>query len=623
MKKALCLILLVCVNFSVAQENLNTKEIKSKVDEVTVFLDGAQIRRTKKVQVGTGTTLLKFTNLSPFIRSKTVQIKATGDVTVLGVNHSQNHLEKLEKSTELKELEKKWEELGKEIELEKTYMEVIGEETSFLQENKNIGGKNQALNVNELRSATDFYAQRLTELKLNEITRRERLEELKRDKKDIENQIKNLSSADKFAKGEIHVKIKAKSSVNSTISLTYLVNNAGWNPSYDIRARNVNTPINLSYKANVRQDTKVDWNNVKLTFSSADPSTSGIAPELKTYYLDYNSAPPTYGNAINEVSGFVYDSDNLPLPGVNVIIKGTSIGTQTNFDGYYSLSVPDSDSQLEYSFIGYKTQTKPARNEVQNIYFEEDTQVLEEVVVVGYGSKRNSSIEKELQGRVAGVQIQETDDSETIAVQLAENQTSVEFTIDQPYTIKSDNQSFVVDMKRYDLPATYQYFSAPKVEKVAYLIASVVDWQKYNMLEGEANLFFENTYVGKTILDTRYSTDTLEISLGQDKNVRVERLLLSDFSSKKMVGTRKEESKHWKISVRNNKSDAINLLLVDQVPVSRLDEIKVEIEQKSGGKINTKSGEVSWNLAVDSNNKKEIDLKYSVKYPKNRSLMIE
>lgn len=623
MRKALCMILLAWVNFSYAQETLNTKEIKSKVDEVTVFLDGAQITRNAKIQVGAGTTLLKFTNLSPFIRSKTVQIKSTGDVTVLSVNHSQNHLEKLEKSTELKELEKKWEELGKEIRLEKTYIEVIREETSFLQENKNIGGKNQALNVNDLRSATDFYAQRLTELKLNEIKRNERLNELQRDKKDIEDQIKNLSSTDKFAKGEIHVKLEAKSSANSSLTLTYLVNNAGWNPSYDIRAKNVNEPIDLLYKANVRQDTKVDWNNVQLTFSSIDPNTSGIAPELRTYYLDYYSAPPTYGETVNEVSGIVNGSDNLPLPGVSVIIKGTSIGTQTNFDGYYSISVPDSDSHLEYSFIGYKTQTKPARNEIQNIYLDEDTQALEEVVVVGYGSTGRSNVEKALQGRVAGVEIQEMDDSETIPVQLAENQTSVEFTIEQPYTVKSDNQSFAVDMKRYLLPATYQYYSAPKVEKVAYLLASVVDWQKYNMLEGEANLFFENTYVGKTILDTRYSSDTLEISLGQDKNVRVERVLISDFSSKKMVGTRKEESKHWKISVRNNKSDPIKLLLVDQVPISRMDEIKVEIEQKSGGKINPKSGEAHWNLAIDSNDKKEVDLKYSVKYPKNRSLNIE
>ncbi|MGI9533002.1 DUF4139 domain-containing protein, partial [Lutimonas sp.] len=171
--------------------------------------------------------------------------------------------------------------------------------------------------------------------------------------------------------------------------------------------------------------------------------------------------------------------------------------------------------------------------------------------------------------------------------------------------------------------ASYQYYCVPKVEKAAYLIASLVDWQKYNMLEGEANIFFEKTYVGKTILDTRYSSDTLEISLGQDKSVRVDRNIISDYSSKKMVGSRKEESKHWNISVRNNKSEQIELLLIDQIPVSRMDDIKVEVEQKSGGKIDSNSGKVSWDLTIDSNDQKEIEIKYSVKYPKNRNLVIE
>ncbi|MGI9530706.1 mucoidy inhibitor MuiA family protein, partial [Lutimonas sp.] len=496
MRKTLCIILLLCINFLNGQESVKTKEINSEVEEVTVFLKGAQITRSTMVQVDPGTTLLKFTNLSPFIRSKTVQLKSMGDVTVLSVNHSKNNLEKLEKSSEQVVLEKKWEDLVKQIEIEKTHLEVISEETSFLQENKNIGGKNQTLNVADLRSATDFYSKRLTELKLTGIERRERLTKLLLSKKEIEEQIKNISSTDKFVKGEIHVKIEAKAATQSNLVLTYLVNNAGWNPSYDIRAKNVNEPIDLLYKANVRQDTKVDWNNVKLTFSSVDPSTSGIAPELKTYFLDYYSVPPTYGKTVNEVSGFVFDSDKLPLPGANVMVKGTSIGTQTDFDGYYSLSVPDANSQLEYLFIGYKTQVKPITNEVQNVYLLEDIQTLDEVAVTALGITRNKkSLGYTSQHKdEAEMDMSEDVETETIPIQLAENQTSVEFTIDQPYSVKSDNQSFAVDMKRYNLPASYQYYCVPKVEKAAYLIASLVDWQKYNMLEGEANIFFEKTY---------------------------------------------------------------------------------------------------------------------------------
>ncbi|MFD1316731.1 mucoidy inhibitor MuiA family protein [Namhaeicola litoreus] len=620
------LIAVLTVSFSNAQESIKEKEIKSRVDEVTVYLDGAQITRKKKVQLQPGTHLLKFTDLSPFIRSKSVQIKAMGDVTVLSVNHHQNFVDKLEKSDALVDLEGKLELVKKELLKEKAYLEVISEEIDFLKENKNIGGKNQAVDVGNLQSATNYYGQKMTELKMAEIERKEKIEKINWEKQDIEDQINNLSSSKIFAKGEVHVKIESKMSTSPNLELTYLVDNASWYPSYDIRAKNVNEPIKVVYKANVRQDTKIDWQDVKLKFSSANPSVSGVAPQLKTYFLDYYSSPPRYDKAINEVSGHVYaDSDRLPLPGTSVIVKGTTIGTSTDFDGFFSLSVPNESSILEFSFVGFETKSVPVNSAVQNIYLEESANALEEVVVMGYSSGNDSRVSSKLRGKASGVSMQELEvnESEEIPLLQVENQTSVDFAIDQPYTVNSDNQSFSVDMVRYDLPADYQYYSVPKIQNEAFLLASITDWQKYHLLEGEANIFFENTFVGKTILDTRYASDTLEISLGIDKNVQVKRERTSDFSSKKFVGTKKEELREYRISVRNNKAERINMLVLDQVPVSRMDEIKVELLEKSKAKINDNSGEISWSLDLDPSEEIDLDLKYSVKYPKNRNLVIE
>ena len=86
-----------------------------------------------------------------------------------------------------------------------------------------------------------------------------------------------------------------------------------------------------------------------------------------------------------------------------------------------------------------------------------------------------------------------------------ENQTTVDFEIKTPYTVKSDNKNYVVDMEYYELPAFYQYYCVPKVDKDAFLIAHIIDWEQYNLMEGEANIFFEETYVGKTLLDVRYA----------------------------------------------------------------------------------------------------------------------
>ena len=178
-------------------------------------------------------------------------------------------------------------------------------------------------------------------------------------------------------------------------------------------------------------------------------------------------------------------------------------------------------------------------------------------------------------------------------------------------------------MVNYKLPAEFKYFCVPKINKDAFLIANISDWEKYNLLEGEANIFFEDTYVGKSLLDIRYATDTLQISLGKDKNVSVKREKMKDFTTKQFIGSKKEESRVWNITVKNNKSQSINMLVFDQVPVSTLEEIKVEILKISGAKHNQETGEIKWDFSIEPNENKIFELNYSVKYPKYRNLIIE
>lgn len=407
-----------------------------------------------------------------------------------------------------------------------------------------------------------------------------------------------------------------------------MVGNAGWFPSYDIRAKNINEPVQLIYKANVKQDTKVEWSNVKLKFSSADPNVSGVAPELQTYFLNYNTLPPTYKLTTNSVRGKVFDSNGQPLPGANVVVEGTTIGTVTDLDGNYSITIPNNSSQLTFSFIGYNSKTLPISNTVMNIALEENEMELEEVVVIGYGSQKKESLTGALQGRVAGVNIDKSvkirgTSSLAIPTAQVENQTTVDFEIQTPYTIKSDNKNYTVDMEFYDLPAFYQYYCVPKIDKDAFLIANIVDWEKYNLLEGEANVFFEDTYIGKTLMDVRYASDTLKISLGRDKKVSVNREKIKDFTAKQFIGNKKEETRAWKTTVKNNKNQAINMIILDQVPVSTIEEIEVNVQNISNAKQNTETGEIKWEFELKPNDKKEFELKYSVKYPKYRNLIVE
>jgi Domain of unknown function (DUF4139)/N-terminal domain of unknown function (DUF4140) len=637
MQKVLIAILCLFINISFAQKAIK-KSINSQVSEVTVFLKGAQVTRLKTVDIKTGKTILKFVNLSPYIDAKSIQIKTDNAVTVLSVNHNQDFLNKLKKSEELKNLEKKLNTLKDKIELENTYLDIIKEELTFLKANRNIGGKNQTLNVTTLKEASNFYSSKLTALKLKEIERYKTLAKLRKVKNDISNQIATITNKKEFPTGEILIKIDAKKNLKASFKISYLVNNAGWYPSYDVRAKNINQPLELVYKANVRQDTKVDWTNVKLKFSSTSPDISGVAPKLKSYYLNYNTLPPVYGSFNNTVTGVVSDNSG-PLPGVNVMVKGTTIGTQTDFDGRYTLTVPDNNSRLEFSFVGMETATVIANRPQINLVMNSDSNDLDEVVVTAQGVKRDRKalgygVSRVLSGKASGIQIRGASSirgsshkkkERNLANQIKQvrKQTTVEFEIKTPHTLKSSNKNYVVAMKGYKIDAGYQYYSVPKIKPTAFLIANITHWEKYNLLDGEINIFFEETYMGKSLLDLREATDTLQISLGNDKQVSVKREKVKAFTTRQFIGNKKAESKAWKITVRNNKKQQINMVVYDQAPVSTLEEIKIEIDKNNGAQFNSKTGEMKWLFSLASNSKKELNLKYTVKYPKYRKLIIE
>ena len=102
---------------------------------------------------------------------------------------------------------------------------------------------------------------------------------------------------------------------------------------------------------------------------------------------------PTASPADVTVTGQVLDETNKPIPGVNVIIKGTSKGTSTDQDGKFSLAVPDNDAVLVFSFIGYSAKEVIVGSQtVINVSLDPDVSTLSEVVVVGYGTQTRSSV---------------------------------------------------------------------------------------------------------------------------------------------------------------------------------------------------------------------------------------
>jgi uncharacterized protein (TIGR02231 family) len=192
-----------------------------------------------------------------------------------------------------------------------------------------------------------------------------------------------------------------------------------------------------------------------------------------------------------------------------------------------------------------------------------------------------------------------------------------------PYSVPNDGKQYTVEINQLDIPAIYQYAVAPKLSADVFLTARLTDWNKYNFLSGEANLFFEGTFIGKSLINTDATTDTLNLSLGTDKNIVVTRTSLKDLSERQSLGSNKKETRDWQIEAKNRKSQPINLLVEDQVPVSQNSSIDVEIQELSDGQLDKLTGKVIWKLVLKPEDDKKLELKYLVKYPKNQSVIIQ
>ena len=341
----------------------------------------------------------------------------------------------------------------------------------------------------------------------------------------------NTQKEEKTSKGKLVIQVMNDVAGKVDFDINYLTNNANWKPFYDLRANSISEPIEMMYKAQVVQNTGIDWKQVKLTLSSGNPNQNNQAPLLNAWFLRY---------------------------------------------GY--------DRNAGYLNDDAKSNT------------------FNEVVVSGYGTKvkklENSSVSN--------------------YTTIQENQLNISFDIDIPYDILSNGKAHSVALKEINLPATYKYYAAPRIEKEAFLLAEISDYSKYNLLPGEANIIFEGMYVGKTNINPNQTSDTLNLSMGRDKKISIKREKVVDKSGTKFLSSKKEQTFTYDITIRNNKKEMVDLLLKDQYPLSPDKEIEIELKESDGAKINTETGILTWNLKLKPNETKVIRISYKVKYPKDK-----
>jgi uncharacterized protein (TIGR02231 family) len=259
--------------------------VDSKIEKVTVFLSGASVVRSAKVAVSSGKTEIRFNRITPDLDVNSIQVKSEGDVAIQSVTHEKDFLGAKPSIAEITKLENQRETIQDKIALDKSLLTVYKREEEMLIKNQLIVGQNTGLKAIDLKESVDFQRLRMTEilakqLELDKIIKKSEIEALK-----ITNQIAQITGNRGEETSVVVVTVLSNNPTNVNFKLSYFVANTNWTPSYDLRVKDISKPLNLTFKANINQNSGEDWKDVKLSLSTGEPRKQGNAPVLNTWYI--------------------------------------------------------------------------------------------------------------------------------------------------------------------------------------------------------------------------------------------------------------------------------------------------------------------------------------------------
>ncbi len=523
--------------------------VNSRITQVTVFFNGAEVTRKASVPLQAGTQVLKLDKLSSHIDPQSIQIEGQSNYSIVSVTHRANFLTDADQSDEVKSLKAKIRKLKEELGKYHVESTVLEQEKAFITTNNSFTSVATARNAtaDDFMDVSELYQKRYRDASLKLLNVQQKKAEI----------IQELDKLDKQLKTEIHrtlnqhtseilVHLSAPVKTNAEIVVRYFTGMANWTPAYDARVSDIKSPLELYAKALVKQATGEDWQNVKLRLSTGNPSVSNTLPALDAW----------------ELSG--YDNSE-----------------KKNKSARYERSVGE----------GYAA-GKPAPSIAP---------VREEVEMDGVASFKSPVSAAEF-------------------TTVNTMQVNTEYDIALPYTILSDGKEYHVEIQQHTLPAEYRYYAAPKYDRSAFLLGRITGWEKLHLIPGMAQVYFQDTYTGRSYFDTRTTEDTLDISLGRDRAVVIERRKSKDYAQQAIIGSSKKVTLGIEITLRNTKATTVMLDLEDQIPVSKQKEIEVALIDNGGAVYKKEDGSLRWKLILGPGESKKLKFAYSVKFPKDKEI---
>ncbi len=680
--KPLVLIPLLLGHFTLFAQN--EISVPSEIEEVTVFSQGAQVKRSAKPSIPKGDVTLVFKDVSPNLDEKSIQFNSNGNYSILAVNF-QVYFEDNEEETKNRvvALNEKLRSIDNELESKEQLIAVHYNEEQVLLSNTDFGSA-EGIDVVELEKGVEFVRSRLTQIRQNKQRLNNEMEDLYIQKQKVTNELQEIRLKNAKRKGKVIIKLSSEKAQNLKAQLSYVVSNAGWVPYYDLKVEDIDQPLEIIYKAKVNQSTGEDWKKVKLSLSTGDPYQEGFLPQLNPWFLNFtrpsyqrpvSSSAPRQKGISGTLSGTVLSRKTGEIiPNANIVAytdQGEIVaGTTSGVDGKFSLSLDYPAHRFEVSFIGYTTHTEylertdkfytvlmnESSEHLNNVAISYDAPLIDKTKsskvttaedIVNMAVRDVSSVPVQSAGVtnirgardegtayfIDGVKVRGAVNLPQAVIsngapaqygdvfKISQNQITLNYEVNIPYDIPSDGEEYKVLIKEYSVEADYEYRATPKLSKHAYLIANLTDWEKLNLRNGDAGLYYGGTYLGESHLYLDAANDTLQISLGKDENILVLRNTIKQEQKKGIFG-KTEMVFHYRISVRNNKRSPIKLEITDQYPVSGNSQIDVSRGENSKARVDDESGLLSWEFTLEPQKEKKLDLTYEVEYPKGKFVNI-
>jgi len=566
----MALALITTLNISAAKE----KVVPSKIENVTVFLQGAQISRKAKFSASQGITKVIIEGVSQYFNKNSIQVKGKGDFIIMEVASKVHYPTPEPVKTDnalLKKNQSKINKMNDSIADIDWQLTVLNSDISTYQTEKNMlltsgvmKGQTQNDSIIALKEAMDYMRIKLTEINHILLKKEKKKNGLNTLRAAIQNRLSilqnynyNISSTQPIKNlgpvQQIVVTISADEPVSGYLYASYMVNQAGWSPAYDLRADDISTDVKLTYKANVYQSTGNDWEGVKVKLSTINPNRSNYKPTLQPWYVDYYQ-PIQYPQTARSVPVPQYNNNELDMEMAEEVETMSDMAT-----------IKDSKNRK------YKSK-KPAAVHISNY------------------------------------------------VQMSQNMAMVEFDLKLKQSIPSDGQTHLMAVKQEKISSSFEHFIVPKLDKDAFLIAHLTGWEELSLLPAVANIYYDGTYVGQTRINPNVMNDTLDLALGRDHGIYVTRKKTDDEEKIKTLSSEKIKTLTYEIAIKNYKNAEINLTIEDQIPISNKDEIKVDLLEKSEAAHDEKTGKLVWKKTIDPKETEKFEFQYELKFDKNKNL---